>query len=121
MEEIRPENAEQLAVVLKECALAGKRIALGGAFTKQRMGGPVAEADARISTAAMNRVLQYEPQDLTVSVEAGLPWRELQRVLAGNRQMVPLDPPMAESATVGGVIAANCSGPRRRLYGSPRD
>ena len=121
MEEIRPENAEQLAESLKQCAAGKRRIALGGAFTKERMGGPAAESDARISTAAMNRVLQYEPQDLTVSVEAGLPWRELQRVLAGNGQMVPLDPPMAERATVGGVIAANCSGPRRRLYGSPRD
>jgi glycolate oxidase FAD binding subunit len=38
-----------------------------------------------------------------------------------NRQMVPLDPPFIESATVGGVIASNGSGPRRRLYGTARD
>jgi len=56
-----------------------------------------------------------------VSVEAGLPWRELRDLLAANRQMVPLDPPFAEAATVGGVIAANTSGPRRRLYGTARD
>jgi glycolate oxidase FAD binding subunit len=48
-------------------------------------------------------------------------WAELTRILAANRQMVPLDPPFADSATVGGVIAANCSGPRRRLYGTARD
>ena len=35
--------------------------------------------------------------------------------------MVPLDPPFADGATVGGVISANCSGPRRRLYGTARD
>ena len=35
--------------------------------------------------------------------------------------MVPLDPPFAGAATVGGVIAANSSGPRRRLYGTARD
>jgi glycolate oxidase FAD binding subunit len=35
--------------------------------------------------------------------------------------MVPLDPPFGEGATVGGVIAANSSGPRRRLYGTARD
>ena len=35
--------------------------------------------------------------------------------------MVPLDPPFAEAATVGGVVAANSSGPRRRLYGTARD
>jgi len=54
-------------------------------------------------------------------VEAGLPWNELTGLVARHRQMVPLDPPFAESATVGGVIAANSSGPRRRLYGTARD
>src|SRR6185437_202439 len=60
-------------------------------------------------------------QDLTISVEAGFPWQELTRVLAQNRQMVPLDPPFAAQATVGGVVASNSCGPRRRLYGSARD
>ena len=78
-------------------------------------------ADAAISTAALRRVMEYEPRDLTISVEAGLPWSELTRLLAANRQMVPLDPPFADSATVGGVMAANRSGPRRRLYGTARD
>ena len=35
--------------------------------------------------------------------------------------MIPLDPPFADRATVGGVVAANTSGPRRRLYGTARD
>jgi glycolate oxidase FAD binding subunit len=58
---------------------------------------------------------------LTISVEAGLAWSELDRTLAANRQMVPLDPPWSGSATVGGVIGSNSSGPRRRLYGTARD
>ena len=70
---------------------------------------------------SLRGVLQYEPRDLTISVAAGLSWCELTHVLAENRQMVPLDPPFAEGATVGGVISANCSGPRRRLYGTARD
>lgn len=69
----------------------------------------------------MSRVLQYEPSDLTISVEAGMPFSGLSRLLAENRQMIPLDPPFADSATVGGVVAANCSGPRRRMYGTARD
>lgn len=85
------------------------------------MAGPAGPADESISTAGLCRVLQYEPRDLTISVEAGLPWRELTRLLAENRQMVPLDPVFAANATVGGVIAANSSGPRRRLYGTARD
>jgi glycolate oxidase FAD binding subunit len=65
-------------------------------------------------------VLQYEPKDLTISVEAGMRWRDLETLLATNRQMIPLDP-WHEDSTVGGVIAANISGPRRRLFGTARD
>lgn len=74
-----------------------------------------------MTTMSLRRVLQYEPRDLTISVEAGLGWCEFTKLLADNRQMVPLDPPYADGATVGGVVSANCSGPRRRLYGTARD
>ena len=85
------------------------------------MGGPVSATNETISTAAMNRLLEYEPADLTVSVEAGMKWRDFQALLAANQQTVPLDPPCYEDATVGGVLASNTCGPRRRLYGSVRD
>ena len=107
--------------MLQEAASRGRTITLFGNLTKRLMAGPIEAADVRLSTAGLNRVLEYEPHDLTVSVEAGVRWRDLTRLLADNRQMVPLDPPFAETATVGGVIAANLSGPRRRLYGSARD
>jgi len=85
------------------------------------MAGPAGPAEESVSTARLRRVLKYEPHDLTISVEAGLPWRELSCLLAENRQMVPLDPPFGAAATVGGVMASNSSGPRRRLYGTARD
>jgi glycolate oxidase FAD binding subunit len=115
-----PQTAEELADELRRSALHERTIVLEGSGSKRMMGGP-AEGDDAISTAELRRVLEYEPRDLTVSVEAGLPWRELTAMLARNRQMVPLDPPFAARATVGGVIAANSSGPRRRLYGTARD
>ncbi len=106
---------------MAEANAAGRSISTGGAFSKLAMGGPAAPADVTISTTAMNRLLEYEPNDLTVSVEAGMKWRDFQHLLAANRQMLPLDPPYADDATVGGVLAANTCGPRRRLYGSVRD
>lgn len=118
---LTPSNAEELADELRRAAGHERTIELSGNSTKRRMGGPIDPADVAISTAALNRVLQYEPNDLTISVEAGLPWRDLVCTLAEKKQMVPLDPPFAERATVGGVIAANSSGPRRRLYGTARD
>ena len=118
---LAPDTAEELASQLAEAAANGRSITLCGSSTKDRMAGPIAAADIKISTANLNRVLQYEPRDLTISVQAGISYRELSRVLAEHRQMVPLDPPFAQSATVGGIVAANVSGPRRRLYGSARD
>lgn len=85
------------------------------------MAGPLADSDVTISIRSMNRILVYEPADLTISVEAGISYGELTQTLAAKRQMIPLDPPFAEDATIGGIIAANCSGPRRRHYGTARD
>ena len=118
---VRPENPEELAEALGWAASRQQTIELGGHFSKRLMGGPASGANMTISTAAMGRVRQYKPRDLTISVEAGMPYCELSRLLATNRQMIPLDPPFSDTATVGGVVAANCSGPRRRLYGTARD
>jgi glycolate oxidase FAD binding subunit len=118
---LNPHTPEELAEALRAAAARKQTIALSGNSSKEKMAGPVEPADVSISTSELRRVLQYEPRDLTISVEAGLPWCELVLTLGANRQMVPLDPPFAERATVGGVIASNSSGSRRRLYGTARD
>src|SRR5215472_12943122 len=115
-----PESPEQLAEALRASASEHRTIRLGGRFSKDRLGGRPYPAAVTISTRAMNRWLKYDPRDLTVSVEAGMPWADLDRTLREHGQMLPLDPGWAES-TVAGVVAANVSGPRRRLYGTARD
>ena len=114
-------SPEELADALAAAQRNRQTIHLCGNSTKDRMGGPIHEADVTISTARLNRVLLYEPRDLTISVEAGITYRELSRVLAEHQQMVPLDPPFSQNATIGGIVAVNASGPRRRLYGTARD
>ena len=116
-----PETPDDLAEALNRAARHLRTVSLQGRGSKSMMAGPVAWADETITTTELRRVLQYEPRDLTISVEAGLPWREFTALLRENRQMVPLDPPFAERATVGGVVASNSCGPRRRLYGTARD
>ena len=109
---LAPSNSSELADALREAASAGQTIALAGNSTKRRMAGPIEPADVDHQHALPARAsIQYEPHDLTISVEAGLGWRELTHLLAENRQMVPLDPPFAADATVGGVIAANSQRP----------
>jgi glycolate oxidase FAD binding subunit len=110
-----------LAEILAACGAQRQTVELGGHFSKRSMGGSIGSAAMVVSTARLNRVAEYEPKDLTISVEAGLGFAALRDLLADNRQMLPLDPPCPERATVGGVVASNCAGPRRRLYGSARD
>jgi glycolate oxidase FAD binding subunit len=118
---VLPESPEDLAETMGWAGARNRTVQLGGHFSKRLMGGPVAAADMTISTAAMNGVRQYEPRDLTISVEAGISYCEVSRLLAEHHQMIPLDPPFSDTATIGGVLAANSSGPRRRLYGTARD
>jgi glycolate oxidase FAD binding subunit len=118
---VLPASPEDLAETMGWAGARNRTVQLGGHFSKRLMGGPVAAADMTISTAAMNGVRQYEPRDLTISVEAGISYCEVSRLLAEHHQMIPLDPPFSDTATIGGVLAANSSGPRRRLYGTARD
>src|ERR1700733_15873782 len=118
---IVPGSPEELAQCLAEAGSRNQQITLLGHSSKSRMGGAIAPSDVTISTAALNTVLEYEPRDLTISVGAGITYCELSRILAEHQQMIPLDPPFSERATMGGIVAANTSGPRRRLYGSARD
>jgi glycolate oxidase FAD binding subunit len=121
VEALAPTTPAELAEALRHAAARGRSIALAGNSSKRRMAGPIEPADTAIATNALKRVIEYEPRDLTISVEAGLPWSDLTRILAANRQIIPLDPPFGDGATVGGVMASNSSGPRRLLYGTARD
>ena len=107
--------------MLQSAAAQHHSIELGGGNSKRLMAGPIAPAETRISTTAMKRILQYEPRDLTISVEAGLPYAELSRALAANGQMIPLAGPYSSEATIGGLVASNTSESRRRGYGTARD
>ncbi|MBV9158127.1 MAG: FAD-binding oxidoreductase [Acidobacteriaceae bacterium] len=121
MPQIAPTSAEDLAEALKDVASKHQTVMLLGNNSKRLMSGPLLDADVVISTAGLRRVLQYEPNDLTISVESGMPFAELQSFLAKRGQMIALDPPFYSQATVGGVVATNSSGPMRRSFGTARD
>jgi len=69
----------------------------------------------------MSRMLEYTPEDMTVSVEAGITLAELQRKLGEHGQWLPVDPPQPGNLTIGALLAGNKSGPRRYGYGTIRD
>jgi glycolate oxidase FAD binding subunit len=121
MVHVEPATAEEVAEILEKCTSGLNSISVSGNNSKQAMAGPVAVTDYALSTRRLNKILDYESRDLTISVEAGYPFHELQTVLARHNQMIALDPPYSQEATVGGIVASNSSGPLRRGYGTARD
>lgn len=71
--------------------------------------------------AAMNRLLEHVPEDMTCTVETGMNLQSLQSTLAARGQWLPVDPPQAERFTIGELIGMNLNGPRRFGYGTVRD
>jgi glycolate oxidase FAD binding subunit len=69
----------------------------------------------------MNRVLAHQPEDMTVTVEAGLSLAGLQDHVVQAGQWLPIDPPRATELSVGALIAGNGSGSRRYGHGTIRE
>lgn len=116
-----PSSALEFAAEWGDAYRAGTRLRIQGAGSKARFAGPVAEADLAFDTSGLNSIGEYDPRDLTIRAGAGMPYASLMKALEAEGQMLPFDPPFHEEATVGGVVAANLCGPRRRGYGTIRD
>jgi glycolate oxidase FAD binding subunit len=117
----RPGSAEEV-VGLVRLAVADKLAVIAtGARTKIGFGMPPERYDLAIDMTRLDRVIAYDPGDLTLSVEAGLPLAKLAPVLAGHKQFLPLAVPFIDRATIGGTLASGVDTPLRNFYGTPRD
>lgn len=116
-----PGSAEEVGRLLTLAAAERLAVIPVGGGTKLAWGNPPRGVDLVIGLRRLDRVIEYEPADLTVTVEAGLGLGALAPVLGRHGQFLPLDPPRAMRSTVGGVIATNASGPWRHRYGTIRD
>lgn len=67
-------------------------------------------------------IISYEPSELVITARTGTPLSEIEQALAEHNQMLAFEPPAyGGSATLGGTIACNLSGPRRPYAGAARD
>lgn len=119
---VEPETAEQVAEVLKFARSEGVSVATRGGGTKMGWGNVPLAAEVVLSTRRMNAIIEHEPGDQVVRVQAGAKLSYVQQSIFRANQMIALDPPSKlKDATIGGVIAANDSGPRRYKYNTTRD
>lgn len=116
-----PRDADDLARLLKKYSDEQCAIIPRGGETMLDLGAPLQRADIVLSLEKLNRVIDYQPANLTVRAEAGITLEALNRTLAQHGQFLPLDPPFPDRATIGGILATNASGPLRVHYGAARD
>ena len=118
MDLIHPGSKPEVASALRAASEGRRRILLVGGRT--HMGRSSAfEADAELWTTQLDRVVAYDPAEMLVVAEAGLRVGALQRILGEGGQEWPVDAP--PDATIGGVVAAGVSSPRRLRVGHVRD
>ncbi len=116
-----PGSLEELAATMRLAHEHSAAIVPWGGGTQQCLGQPPRQLDLVIRTTRLNQVLQHEPDDLTISVSAGITIGALNDYLGTHRQMLPLDPPQPGRATLGGLLATAADGPRRLGYGTLRE
>ena len=116
----RPRSVSEASQVLAAAAADGLAVAFAGGGSKLGLGNPPERVDLEVQTSGLGQVLEHAAGDLVVRAQAGVPLADLQAALAPAGQWLALDPPEPR-ATVGGVVAANASGPRRLRYGTVRD
>lgn len=121
---VAPSTPEACARAVAIAQNANAAITPFGGGTKQAHGNPI-HTNGRplvaLQTTRMNRVMEYEPDDLTITVEAGMTIADLNAIAKPNNQMLPFDVALPGRSTVGGVIATDADGPRRLGYGTVKD
>jgi glycolate oxidase FAD binding subunit len=97
-------------------------VAVTGAGTAADWAGALRPVETELATTGLHGVITHNPGDMTVSVRAGTPLRELQEAVREHGQHVAFDAArVAEGATVGGLLATGDAGPSALVHGSLRD
>jgi glycolate oxidase FAD binding subunit len=124
---IAPASEAEVAQAVAAATAAREPLAVEGRGTKRALLRPV-QAARTLSTRNLTGITLYKPTELVISARAGTKLIEIEAALAEKGQMIAPEPPDAraifggeEDATVGGIVAANLSGPRRITAGAIRD
>lgn len=124
---LSPRTEAELSEAVASAYAAKTPLEIVGGGTRRTLGGPVQAAET-LTTAGLSGITLYEPGALTIVAQAGTPLAEIEAALKAENQRLPFEP-MDHRAllgtdgepTIGGVVAANVSGPRRFQVGACRD
>jgi glycolate oxidase FAD binding subunit len=114
------EIIEQFAAQIQQAGKAKTKINIAGGQSKSWYGDtPVGDV---LSTKNYQGIIDYQPEELVITVRAGTPLAEVEKVLAEKNQMFAFEPPhFGSTATIGGMVASGLAGPGRAQAGNLRD
>lgn len=114
-------SEEEVIQIVTYASKNNKKITIIGGGTKRGYGGTKELYDIELSLSRMKGIIAHSQGDLTMTVKPGTTIKEINDYLATYKQMLPIDPALPAQTTIGGLIVANESGPKRLKYGSARD
>lgn len=124
---IAPTNEAGIIAAVEAARAAREPLAIEGQGSKRGLLRPI-QAARGLSTKALSGITLYRPAELIISARAGTPLAEMEAVLAEKGQQLIAESPYLNAIfgtsappSIGGVVAANLSGPRRITWGAMRD
>ncbi|MFL0605087.1 FAD-binding oxidoreductase [Cylindrospermopsis raciborskii] len=119
---VYPQTQEELSTIIATANSNRWRVLTCGGMTKINWGGLTSpDIIVIVSTEYINKLIEHAVGDLTITVEAGIKFREIQEILGKRGQTLGLDPAFPEHATIGGIVATGDTGSLRQRYGGVRD
>ncbi len=118
---VTPHEVDEVSAVLRWAHDSGISVYPSGGRTLIHLGNSPVSPGVVLDLTDLDQLVDFQPADLTVRVQAGMSIAKLDAALAQDGKYVPLAAPMPGRATVGGTLATGVSGPLRSTYGLPRD
>jgi glycolate oxidase FAD binding subunit len=118
---LKPCAAEEVAEIVGFVAAENLAMVACGSRSKLELGMPPRRYDLALDMTGLRQIAHYDPGDLTVSADAGMPLNELAKALAAKKQFLPLAVPCGATSTVGGAVASGIDSALRQQYGTARD
>lgn len=125
-----PDNLNEMLSVIAEAMADGTPLSVSGCASKSDLGYAIADARP-VSVDRWAGIIDYQPDELILTVRAGTPMTEINKTLANRNQMLGFEPPdpsvlfaktdLSNKGSIGGVLATNSSGSRRLTAGAARD
>ncbi len=118
---VRPGDRLQLSEVLRWASTEQVSVLPRGGGTRMGLGNIPRQADLVLDLGGLDRLVDYQPADMTATAEAGVTLASLQEKLAPAGEFLPLETALPGRSTIGGILSVGAGGPLAHAYGLPRE